>query len=71
MKVKILVPFRFEVDRKAVEFEPGIAELPDSAVEAFVRAGYVALINDEPAVKIINKPKVKATKTVKNGEEAE
>jgi hypothetical protein len=36
-----------------------------------VRAGYVALINDEPAVKIINKPKVKATKTVKNGEEAE
>ena len=25
MKVKILVPFRFEVDRKVVEFEPGIA----------------------------------------------
>ncbi len=69
--VKILVPFRFEIDHKAVEFEPGIAELPDEAVEAFVRAGYVALINDEPAVKIINKPKVKATKTVKNGEEAE
>ena len=69
--VKILVPFRFEFDHKAVEFEPGIAELPEEAVEAFVRAGYVALINDEPAVKIINKPKVKATKTVKNGEEAE
>ena len=69
--VKILVPFRFEIDHKAVEFEPGIAELPEEAVEAFVRAGYVALINDEPAVKIINKPKVKATKTVKNGEEAE
>ena len=68
--VKILVPFRFEIDHKAVEFEPGIAELPEEAVEAFVRAGYVALINDEPAVKIINKPKVKATKTVKNGEEA-
>ena len=71
MKVKILIPFRFEVDRKAVEFERGIAELPDEAVDAFVRAGYVALIDDEPAVKIINKPKVKATKTVKNGEEAE
>ena len=69
--VKILVPFRFEIDHKAVEFEPGIAELPEEAVEAFVRAGYVALIDDEPAVKIINKPKVKATKTVKNGEEAE
>jgi hypothetical protein len=42
--VKILVPFRFEVDRKVVEFEPGIAELPDEAVEAFVMAGYAALI---------------------------
>jgi hypothetical protein len=64
MKVKILVPFRFEVDRKAVEFEPGIAELPDSAVDAFLRAGYVALIESEPAIKIVNKPatKVKAVK---------
>ena len=65
MKVKILVPFRFEVDRKAVEFEPGIAELPDESVDAFVRAGYAALIEDEPAIKIVgNKanPKVKAVK---------
>ena len=64
MKVKILVPFRFEVDRKAVEFEPGIAELPDSAVDAFLRARYIALIEDEPAVKVIHKPsaKVKAVK---------
>jgi len=71
MKVKILVPFRFEIEGKAHEFEPGIAELPDESVDAFIRAGYAALIDDEPAVKIINKPKVKATKTVKNGEEAE
>ena len=65
MKVKILVPFRFEVDQKAVEFEPGIAELPDSAVDAFLRARYIALIEDEPAIKIVgNKanPKVKAVK---------
>jgi len=65
MKVKILVPFRFEVDRKAVEFEPGIAELPDESVDAFIRAGYAALIEDEPAIKIVgNKanPKVKAVK---------
>jgi hypothetical protein len=65
MKVKILVPFRFEVDRKAVEFEPGIAELPDDAVDAFLRARYIALIEDEPAIKIVgNKanPKVKAVK---------
>lgn len=59
MKVKILVPFRFEIDRKAVEFEPGIADLPDNAVDAFVRAGYAALIEDEPAIKIVNKPKAK------------
>ena len=65
MKVKILVPFRFEVEGKAHEFEPGIAELPDSAVVAFVNAGYAALIEDEPAIKIVgNKanPKVKAVK---------
>ena len=65
MKVKILVPFRFEVDRKAVEFEPGIdAELPDEAVDAFVRAGYVKLIEDKPAVKVVAKPN-RRTKAVK------
>ena len=65
MKVKILVPFRFEIDRKAVEFEPGIAELPDNAVDAFLRARYIALIEDEPAIKIVGnkaKAKVKAVK---------
>ena len=51
MKVKILVPFRFEIEGKAHEFEPGIAELPDESVDAFIRAGYAALIEDEPAVK--------------------
>jgi len=63
--VKILVPFRFEIDRKAVEFEPGTnGELPDEAVAAFVNAGYVALLEDEPAVKVVQKPraKVKAVK---------
>ena len=63
--VKILVPFRFEIDHKAVEFEPGIAELPDEAVEAFINAGYVALVESEPAIKIVgNKAsaKVKAVK---------
>lgn len=63
--VKILVPFRFEIDRKAVEFEPGIAEMPDEAVDAFVRAGYVALIEESPAIKIVGhkaSAKVKAVK---------
>ena len=68
--VKILVPFRFEINKKVVEFAPGLGELPEEAVDAFVRAGYVALIDDEPAVKIANKPKVKATKTVKKVEES-
>jgi hypothetical protein len=65
MKVKILVPFRFEVDRKAVEFEPGIAELPDEAVDAFVRGGYVSLIEDEPAIKIVGNKKPAKVKAVK------
>lgn len=64
--VKILVPFRFEIDHKAVEFEPETeAELPDEAALAFVNAGYVALVESEPAIKIIgNKAgaKVKAVK---------
>jgi len=29
-------------------------------VDAFVRAGYVKLIEEEPAVKIVNKPTQKA-----------
>jgi hypothetical protein len=65
MKVKILVPFRFEVDRKAVEFEPGIAELPDEAVDAFIRAGYIALVEDEPAIKIVGNKKPTKVKAVK------
>jgi hypothetical protein len=63
--VKILVPFRLEIDHKAVEFEPGVAELPDEAVDAFLRARYIALIEDAPAIKIVgNKAsaKVKAVK---------
>ena len=64
MKVKILVPFRFEVDRKAIDFEPGIAELPDESVDAFLRARYIALIEDEPAIKILGN---KATSKVKAG----
>ena len=59
MKAKILIPFRFEIDHKAVEFEPGIAELPDEAVDSFVRGGYATLIEDEPAIKIVSKPKAK------------
>ena len=65
MKVKILIPFRFEVDRKAVEFEPGIAELPDESVDAFVRAGYAALIEDEPAIKIVGNKATSKVKAVK------
>jgi hypothetical protein len=64
--VKILVPFRFEIDRKVVEFEPGIdAELPDESVDAFIRAGYVALIESEPAIKIVGNKKPAKVKAVK------
>ena len=64
MEVKILIPFRVEIDRKAVEFEPGVAELPDALVDAFVNAGYVKMAEAEPAVKVVHKPsaKVKAVK---------
>ena len=64
MEVKILIPFRVEIDRKAVEFEPGVAELPDALVDAFVNAGYVKMVEAEPAAKVVHKPsaKVKAVK---------
>lgn len=65
MKVKILVPFRFEVDRKAIDFEPGIAELPDESVDAFLRARYIALIEDEPAIKIVGNKATSKVKAVK------
>ena len=65
MKVKILVPFRFEVDRKAIDFEPGIAELPDESVDAFLRARYIALIEDEPAIKILGNKATSKVKAVK------
>lgn len=65
MEVKILVPFRFEVDRKAVEFEPGIAELPDSAVDAFLRARYITLLEEEPTIKIVGNKATSKVKAVK------
>jgi len=65
MKVKILVPFRFEVDRKAIDFEPGIAELPAESVDAFLRARYIALIEDEPAIKILGNKATSKVKAVK------
>lgn len=64
--VKILVPFRFEIDRKVVEFECGkTGELPDDAVDAFIRAGYIALIEDEPAIKIVGNKATSKVKAVK------
>lgn len=64
--VKILVPFRFEIDRKVVEFECGkTGELPDDAVDAFVRGGYVSLIEYEPAIKIVGNKKPAKVKAVK------
>ena len=63
--VKILVPFRYEIDGKVVEFAPGLGELPDEAVDAFIRANYIAPLDEEPAVKIVNKPKAKMGKAVK------
>ena len=57
--VKILVPFRFEINGKVVEFAPGLGELPDEAVDAFIRANYIALLDEEPAIKIVQKPKAK------------
>ncbi len=63
--VKILVPFRFEINGKVVEFAPGLGELPDEAVDAFIRANYIALLDEEPAVKIVNRQTAKAGKAVK------
>jgi len=66
MKVKILIPFTFEVNHTAVKYEPGdISEMPDEAVDAFVRCNYVELIKDKPAVKVVTKPKSKPKAAVK------
>jgi len=57
------------VANRAIQ-EGDTAEMPSEYVDDYVRCGYI-IYAEEPAVKIINKQKVKATKTVKKVEEAE
>jgi len=71
IKIYVMQSFVANLGGKSVPYKEGeLAEIPNEYAEDYMRCGFITLAV-EPAVKIINKPKVKATKTVKNGEEAE
>jgi len=71
IKIYVIRNFVANIDGKSVPYKEGaIAEMPVEYANDYRRCGFITYA-EEPAVKIINKPKVKATKTVKNGEEAE
>jgi len=71
IKIYVMRSFNANIGGKSVPYKEGdTAEMPSEYVDDYMRCGYITYA-EEPAVKIINKPKVKATKTVKNGEEAE
>ena len=70
IKIYVMRSFNANIDGKSVPYKEGaIAEMPVEYANDYRRCGFITFA-EEPAVKIANKPKVKATKTVKNGEEA-
>ena len=71
IKIYVMRSFNANIGGKSVPYKEGdTAEMPSEYVDDYVRCGYITYA-EEPAVKIANKPKVKATKTVKKVEEAE
>ena len=67
-KVKIYInrPFRFTVDGRSIRFKEGEqSELPEDSALELSRAGYLTILDEEPAVKIVNEPKAKMGKAVK------
>jgi hypothetical protein len=66
-KVKIYVyrSFNAVVGERSAHFEEGqVTEMPADIAGEFVRAGYIGII-DEPAVKVVRKPRAKPSKAVK------
>lgn len=67
-KVKIYVyrSFNASIGGKTQAFIEGeSAEIPADYADDFVRAGYVGIVRDEPAVKVVRKPTTRSKKAVK------
>lgn len=66
VKIYVYRSFNANISGKTEHFEEGEkAEMPEQYAGEFMRAGYIGVIEDKPAVKVVSKPKQKATKTVK------
>jgi hypothetical protein len=66
--VKILVYRSFNANihgqtRRFIEGETD--EMPDDYLDDFVRAGFIGVVDEKPAVKVVNKPVSKTRKAVK------
>ena len=63
MKIKILVNFNGNVEGQSLPFKVGEeVDIPEQDATQFVRARFARLIVDEPAVKIVGKPKQRGGK---------
>lgn len=66
VKIYVYRSFNANIGGKTEHFEEGDnTEMPEQYAGEFVRAGYIGIVQDKPAVKVVNKPKQKVIKTVK------
>jgi len=66
--VKILVyrSFNANIEGRTVHFEEGEkSEMPGVYLDDFVRAGFIGVIPEKPAVKVVRKPSTRSKKAVK------
>lgn len=72
VKIYIYRTFNANINGKTTHYEEGReAEMPEDYTDEFVRAGFIGIVKDKPAVKVVAKPKPKTTKTVKSKKEAD
>lgn len=66
VKVYIHRPFRYTLDGRSLRFKEGETyDFPEEEALEKSRAGFLSIIEDKPAVKVVVKPKKRATKAVK------
>jgi len=66
IKIYVYRTFNASVAGQTRHFEEGEnTEIPENCAGEFVRAGFIGIIPDKPAVKIVKKPRAKTKKAVK------
>lgn len=66
VKIYVHRSFNAQIAGRSAHFEAGQqSEIPEDVVNEYVRAGFVGIVADKPAVKVVQKPEAKAPKSVK------